>query len=100
MVKNVENCSKSLINLCGKLRISSIFFYVFHHFNLIFFLKITKVWNIESSYCTFFFDSGVFQNFDVDFWPLLKAEKGLTPKQFLREFFFVKILFSIIHMNL
>jgi hypothetical protein len=29
-----------------------------------------------------FFDSGVFQNFDVDFWPLLKAEKVLAPKQF------------------
>ena len=29
-----------------------------------------------------FFVSGVFQNFDVDFWPLLKAEKVLAPKQF------------------
>ena len=27
-----------------------------------------------------FFVSGVFQNFDVDFWPLLKAEKVLAPK--------------------
>ena len=32
-----------------------------------------------------FFVSGVFQNFDVDFWPLLKAEKVLAPKQFWRE---------------
>ena len=29
-----------------------------------------------------FFVSGVFQNLDVDFWPLLKAEKVLAPKQF------------------
>ena len=28
------------------------------------------------------FVSGVFQNFDADFWPLLKAEKVLAPKQF------------------
>jgi hypothetical protein len=35
-----------------------------------------------------FFVSGVFQNFDVDFWPLLKAEKVLAPKQFWREIFF------------
>jgi hypothetical protein len=32
-----------------------------------------------------FFVSGVFQNFYVDFWPLLKAEKVLAPKQFWRE---------------
>ena len=35
-----------------------------------------------------FFVSGVFQNFEVDFWLLLKAKK-----------FFFKILFSIIHMK-
>ena len=36
-----------------------------------------------------FFVSGVFQNFDVDFWPLLKAEKVLAPKQFfLQNFIF------------
>ena len=35
-----------------------------------------------------FFASGVFQNFDVHFWPLLKAEKVLAPKQFWRENFF------------
>ena len=29
-----------------------------------------------------FFVSGVFQKFYVDFWPLLKAEKVLPPKQF------------------
>ena len=29
--------------------------------------------------------SGVFQNFDVDFWPLLKAEKVLAPEQFWRK---------------
>ena len=32
-----------------------------------------------------FFVSGVFQNFDVDFWPLLKEEKVLAPKQFCRK---------------
>jgi hypothetical protein len=32
-----------------------------------------------------FFVSGVFQNFDVDFWPLLKAEKVLARKQFWRK---------------
>ena len=32
-----------------------------------------------------FFVTGVFQNFDVDFWPLLKAEKVLAPKQFWRD---------------
>ena len=47
------------------------------------------------------FVSVVFQNFDVDFWPLLKKEKVLPPKQFWqKKKFFFKILFSIIHMNL
>ena len=32
-----------------------------------------------------FFVSGVFQNFDLNFWPLLKAEKVLAPKQFWRK---------------
>ena len=31
-----------------------------------------------------FFVLGVFKNFDGDFWPLLKAEKVLAPKQFWR----------------
>ena len=35
-----------------------------------------------------FFVSGVFQNYEVDFWPLLKVEKVLAPKQFWRENFF------------
>ena len=30
-----------------------------------------------------------FQNFDVDFSPLLKAEKVLAPKQFWRKIFFL-----------
>ena len=34
--------------------------------------------------------SCVFQNFEIDFWPLLKAEKVLPPNKFL---------FSIIHMK-
>ena len=37
-----------------------------------------------------FFVSGVFQNFEVDFWPLLMAEKVLPPNRFWREFFFPK----------
>ena len=44
-----------------------------------------------------FFISEVFQNFDFDVWPLLKAEKVLPLKQFCRENFFLKILFSINH---
>jgi hypothetical protein len=32
-----------------------------------------------------FFVSGFIQNFDVDFWPLLKAEKVHPPKQFWRK---------------
>jgi hypothetical protein len=36
-----------------------------------------------------FYVSGVFKNFDVDFWPLLKVEKVLPPKQFWREIFFL-----------
>jgi hypothetical protein len=44
-----------------------------------------------------FFVSGVFQNFDVDFWPLIKAEKVLHPKQFWQKKNFFKnfILSSI-----
>jgi hypothetical protein len=30
------------------------------------------------------FVSDIFKNFDVDIWPLLKAEKVLHPKQFWR----------------
>jgi hypothetical protein len=41
-----------------------------------------------------FFVLGVFQNFDVDFWPLLKAEKVLPPtftgkKKFSSKFYFL-----------
>jgi hypothetical protein len=35
-----------------------------------------------------FFVSGIFQNFDFDFWPLQKAEKVLAQNQFNRIFFF------------
>ena len=40
-----------------------------------------------------FFVSSIFQNFDVNFWPLLKAEKVLPPSRFCREFFFLKTFF-------
>ena len=59
------------------------FFYVFHHVNL-FFFKNNKNLEHLNVLLRIFFVSGVFQNFDVDFWPLLKAEKVLAPKQFWR----------------
>ena len=34
-----------------------------------------------------FFTSGGFQNFEVDFWPLLKTEKVLPPSRFWLENF-------------
>ena len=48
-----------------------------------------------------FFVSGVFLNWDVDFWPLLKAKKVLAPKQFwkkknfLQNFIFLRPFESI-----
>jgi len=39
-----------------------------------------------------FFVTGVFQNVDVAFWPLLKAEKVLAPKQFWRRKIFLQNL--------
>ena len=46
-----------------------------------------------------FFVSGVFQNFEVDFWLLLKG-KSASPEAILAGiFFFFKILFFIIHMK-
>ena len=42
-----------------------------------------------------FFAKDVFQNFDVDFWLLLKAEKVLPPKRFLREKKFSFNFFSL-----
>ena len=41
------------------------------------------------SYCASFCLS-VFQNIDVDFWPLLKTEKVLAPKQFWQKIFFLQ----------
>ena len=47
-----------------------------------------------------FFVSGVFQNFDVYFWPLLKAEKLLPRSNFTGFLFFsFNIIFSIIHFQ-
>ena len=45
-----------------------------------------------------FFVSGVFKKFD--FWPLLKAETVLPPKQFRQGKKILQILFPIIHMVL
>ena len=64
-------------------------FYVFLHVNLIFFGN-TKSLEHLNVLLRIFFVSGVFQNFDVDFWPLLKAEKVLAPRQIWRK----KIFFS------
>ena len=58
-------------------------FYVFHNVNLIFFLNNKSLDYLNVLLCIFFV-SGVFFNFDVDFWPLLKTEKVLPPKQFWR----------------
>ena len=54
------------------------------------FLKNNKSLEHVNVLLRIFFVSGVFQNFDVDFWPLLKAEKELAPKQFWRKFFFLQ----------
>ena len=62
-------------------------FYVFHHVNLNFF-KNNKSLEHLNVLLRIFFDLGVFQNFNVDFWPLLKAEKVLALKQFWRKKFF------------
>ena len=138
MVKNVKNCSKSLI--MWKLHIFSIFlrfsqcwrsgsadpgsgsayFYrdsdpgsaicaknsadlqhwFFTMLNWIFLKSNKSLEHLNVLLCIFFV-SGVFQNFAVDFWSLLKAEKVLAPKQFWRKIFFsFKILFSFIHLNL
>ena len=92
MVKNVKNCSKSL--LCGNCIFVAVF-YVFHHVNLNFFLKNNKSLEHLNALLRIFFVSGVFQNSDVDFWPLLKAEKVLAPKQFSREKIFLqKFIFN------
>ena len=37
-----------------------------------------------------FFVLGVFKNFDVDFWPVLKAEKVLARRNFVGKFFFLQ----------
>ena len=85
MVKNVKNCSKSLI--MWKLHICSSFLR-FSQCYLNFFWKMYK--SLEHLYVLLriFFVSGVFKNFDVDFLPLLKAKKVLAPKQFWRKIFF------------
>ena len=73
-------------------------FYVFHHVNPFFFFKNNK--SLENLYVLLriFFVSGVFQNFNVDFWPLLKAEKVLPPKQLWRKIFFLQIFFFLLSL--
>ena len=48
--------------------IGTVLFYIFHPVNLNLFEKLKKGWHI-------FFVSGVFENFDVHFWTVLKADK-------------------------
>ena len=57
---------------------------------ILIFLKSNKSLEHLNVLLRIFFVSGVFQNFDVDFWPLLKAEKVLAPKQFWRKNFFLQ----------
>ena len=57
------------------------FFLAFHHVNLNC-LKNNKSLEHLNVLLRIFFVSNVFQNFNVDFWPLLKTEKVLPPKQF------------------
>ena len=64
------------------------------------FLSSTNIYNISmerlpqqqhlNDLLRIFFVSGVFQNFDVDFWPLLNAEKVIIPSRFWREIFFLE----------
>ena len=63
------------------------FWTVFTFFTMLtwIFLKITKSLEHLKVLLCIFFVSGVFQNFDVDFWPLLKAKKVLALKQFCRK---------------
>ena len=57
------------------------------------FLKNNKSFEHLNVLLCILFVPGVFQNFDVDFWSLLKAEKVLALKQFWRNFFFFNFIF-------
>ena len=61
-------------------------FHIFHHVNLIL-KKNNKSLEHLNILLHIFLVSSVFQNFEVDFWPLLKAEKVLPPSRFWRENF-------------
>ena len=61
------------------------------------FLKNNKTLEHLNVLLRIFFVSGVFQNFDVDFWPLLKAEKVFARSNFSGKFFFLKI-FIFFHL--
>ena len=65
-------------------------FFTFFTISTLIFLKNNKVWNIQTSYCASFFVSGVFQNFEVNFWPLLKAEKVRPPNRIWRKNLFLQ----------
>ena len=74
--RKIRNCCLLFIVFCNFLPLNLIFFKnkkKSEHLNLL--------WRI-------FFTSGVFQNFEVDFWPLLKAEKVRSRSRFWRENFF------------
>ena len=55
--------------------------------------KILKKFETFKRLIAHLFVSSVFQNFDVDFWPLLKAEKVLPPKLFWQIKFSSKFYF-------
>ena len=86
MVKNVKKNLLEIHNFPHKLNNQRFWtaFYVFHHVNLNLF-KNNKSFEHLKILFRIFFVLGVFQKFDVDIWPLLKAEKVLTPKQFWQE---------------
>ena len=81
MVKNLKNPTN--MQFPHNQRFWTVF-YVFHHVNLNFFENNKSLEHLKVLLRIFFY-SGVFQNFDVEFWPLLKAEKVLAPKQFWRK---------------
>ena len=77
---------KKLLQLCN-FHIINDFEQFFTFFTMLTwnFLKNNKSLEHLNVLLCIFFVSGVFQNFNVDFWPLLKVEKVLAPKQFWRK---------------
>ena len=87
---------KKLLQICNFHIINdflTVFFTFFTMLTWIFF-KNNKSLEHLNVLLRIFFVSGVFQNFHVDFWPLLKAEKVVPPKQFWwKKFFSLKFYF-------